>query len=155
MTQSKHQGASVDGGFAPETKRRAATVLEVLGGARTPRDAATVLGLTQARYYQLEARAIDALIGACDPQPTGRSTRSLISDLQREVERLRNDLTRSQALVRATQRAAGMPVKEAPKESSVQLKKRTQARALRAAGRLGGAGALSTPVKPSNVEPPS
>ncbi len=154
MIPTKHQGSPVDGGLDPETKRRAAAVLEVLGGARTPGDAAGILGLSQARYYQLEARALDALIAACDPQPAGRSGRRLIADLQKEVERLRNDLTRSQALVRATQQAAGLPLREAPKEPHPK-KKRTQARALRAADRLGGAAALPLPAKPSPVQPPS
>ncbi|HLY75426.1 MAG TPA: hypothetical protein VKU80_14995, partial [Planctomycetota bacterium] len=132
---AKQQPSSADGGLDPETKRRAAAVLEVLGGARTPTEAAQVLGLTNARYYQLEARALEALIAACDPQPTGRSGRRILTDLQKEVDRLRNDLTRSQALVRAMQRAAGLPLKEGAKEPSPK-KMRTRARALRTAGRL-------------------
>lgn len=154
MIPTKPLGSPIDGGLDPETKRRAAAVLEILGGARTPGDAASVLGLTQARYYQLEARALEALIAACALHPTGRSGRRLITDLQKEVERLRNDLTRSQALVRATQQAAGLPLGEALKEPNPK-KKRTQARALRAAGRLGGAGTLPLPVKPSAVQPQS
>ena len=59
--------------IAPETskdaKRLAAVVLEVLAGLRTPPQAATAIGLSQAGYYQLEARALRGLLEACVPKP--------------------------------------------------------------------------------------
>ena len=52
-TRSAH---AVQGGTS-EANRRAVAVLEVLGGLRTPADAAAALGLAVPRYYQLETRA--------------------------------------------------------------------------------------------------
>jgi hypothetical protein len=52
------------------------------------------------------------------------------------------------------QRAAGLPLKDAPKEQPPK-KKRTQARALRTAVRLAEAAALPASTKASSVQPPS
>lgn len=41
-----------------DARRRAAAVLEVLAGARTPTQAAEALGVSLPRYYLLEQRAI-------------------------------------------------------------------------------------------------
>ena len=49
----------------PEAKRLCATILEVLGGLRTPTDAAGALSLSVPRYYALEARALEGLLRAC------------------------------------------------------------------------------------------
>jgi hypothetical protein len=53
---------SLDG--SREARRLAAAVLEVLAGVRSPSDAARVLGLSLARYYQLEQRALAGLVTA-------------------------------------------------------------------------------------------
>jgi hypothetical protein len=129
-----------------ETKRRAAAVLEVLGGLRTPREAAEMLGLSLPRYYHLEARSLDAMISACAVGRPGRSPEGqTFHDLQREIERLRAELTRSQALLRAIQRAAGMPAEESPTKEGVK-KRRPQARALRAARALNSDGLANPPM---------
>ena len=54
-----------------ETKRRAAIVLEVLAGMRTPSEAASVLGLSVSYYYLLERKALQGLLNGCLPQPKG------------------------------------------------------------------------------------
>src|ERR1700675_2184497 len=56
-----------------QMRRRAAAVLEVLGGAKRPVEAAENLGIALPSYYLLEARALEGLVSACEPKPRGRS----------------------------------------------------------------------------------
>src|SRR5262249_23557609 len=63
-----------------EARQRAAAILEVLAGARTPAQAAEALGLSLPRYYQLENVALQGLVGACEPVSRGRA-RSAESEL--------------------------------------------------------------------------
>jgi hypothetical protein len=99
-----------------EAKRLAAVVLEVLAGVRTPPQAATAIGRSLAGYYQLEARALRGLLGACVPKPKGRQSNpaNSVAQLQRENERLQRDLARQQSLVRVTQRSIGLSPPPAP-----------------------------------------
>jgi len=93
-----------------DAKQRAAAILEVLAGARTPKQAAEALGVSLARYYLLEDHALAALVLACEPQPRGRTgddTRRLDS-LQRECERWQRECARQQSLVRLAQRSIGL-----------------------------------------------
>ena len=92
----------------------AAAILEVLGGVLRPGDAATALSVTLARYYQLEARALGGLVQACEPRGKGRGPRK--DHPERELEALKQNVTRLQqecaryaALVRVSQRNAGLP----------------------------------------------
>lgn len=91
-------------------KRTAAAVLEVLAGARTPTEAAEVLGVSANRYYQLETRAIHGLLEACEPRPKGKvvSPEKQLANLSREADKLRNEAARFQALARASQRTVGI-----------------------------------------------
>jgi hypothetical protein len=93
-----------------EARRLAAAILEVLAGARTPPQAAEALHLSLPRYYQIEARGLQALVAACEAKPKGRQPdpRREAAVLQRENERLRQELTRQQALARAAQRSLGL-----------------------------------------------
>src|SRR5262249_17825331 len=88
----------------------AAAVLEVLAGERMPAEAATALGLSLPRYYQVEQQALRGLTAACEPRPPGRQVRpdQEASNLRRENARLRRDVLRQQALVRAVQRSVGL-----------------------------------------------
>lgn len=147
-----------------ETRRRAAAVLEVLAGAKTPADAAEALSISIARYYLLEARALEGLVVSCEPRPRGRASfqgRSLVS-LKKENDRLRADLTRTQALARAIQRTTGLPENgqgDAPVDGRTRRRRRPHARALRAARNLAPPPAPSAPLpqEPSapQVESPS
>ena len=56
-----------------DAKQRAAAILEVLAGGRTPTQAAQALGVSLGRYYLLEDNALAALVAACEPQPRGPS----------------------------------------------------------------------------------
>ena len=87
---------------SPEAKRMAAAILEGLAGLRGPQEASEALGISMTRYYHLEARALQGLVGACEPRPRGRqqSPKAAITQLE---------LKRAQALVRSAQRTIGLP----------------------------------------------
>jgi hypothetical protein len=99
-----------------EARRTAAAVLEVLAGARTPTEAAEALAVSANRYYQMEARALHGLIEACEPRAKGRtaSPEKQLAGLRLEVDKLRNESARFQALARASQKTVGLA---APKPS--------------------------------------
>jgi hypothetical protein len=118
-----------------EAKRLAAAILEVLAGLRTPSQAAPLVNVSLPRYYQLETRAVAALVQACEPQPKGRRRGPLneLVALQKENERLRRDLGRQQSLVRLAQRSVGLTPPAPPAKGR---RKRKTVRALVTAGRL-------------------
>jgi hypothetical protein len=139
-------------------RRRAAAVLEVLGGAKSPGEAAEALEISLPRYYLLEARALEGLISACEPRPRGRAAAEgkTFHSLKRENDRLRQDLTRTQALARAVQRAAGMPAgdESTATDGRVRRRRRASARALRAARHLtADSTGPSLPTSPLDVKP--
>lgn len=140
-----------------EMRRRAAAVLEVLGGAKAPSEAAQALSISLPCYYLLEARALEGLITACEPRSKGRGSREgkTLSTLRRDNERLRQELSRAQALSRAIQRATGMPEgdgDEDARDGHARRRRRPRARALRAAQALATDPASAPP--PPSVEPP-
>lgn len=123
-----------------DARRVAAVVLEVLAGARTPGEAALALGVSVPRYYQVETRALRGLVEACEPRPRGRgpSVAKELTMLRQENQRLRRDILRQQALVRAAQRSVGLSPPAAPpsSKSGKKPRKRRVARALSVATRL-------------------
>jgi hypothetical protein len=94
-----------------EAKRMAAGILEVFAGLRGPQEACAGLGVSLPRYYHLESRALGGLIAALEPRPKGRRRKpeDQIAGLVREKEQLTRELQRAQALVRAANRAMGIP----------------------------------------------
>ena len=139
-------GQAVDAG----AKRLAAAILEVLAGARTPTEAATVLAVSLPRYYQWESRALAGLVAACVPRPKGRvrSSVSEVASLRQQNERLQREATRQQTLVRALQRTVGLPP-PAPlpaKTAGKKRRRRATVRALGVARRLQAESAASTPA---------
>ena len=108
----RHQvgGADLCKDRGAAAKRLAAAILEVLAGARTPTEAATALGLSVPRYYQVEAQALRGLLQACEPRPRGRVRveKDEVETLRTENQRLQRDLTRQQSLARAAQRAVAV-----------------------------------------------
>ena len=94
-----------------DAKRIAGAILEVLGGVRSITDAALLLGVVPARYYQLEARALAGFIAACEPRARGpapgASLQVEIDRLRGERDRLREEAARYQALARIAQSAFG------------------------------------------------
>ena len=100
-----------------EANRRAAAILEVLGGVRMPTEAATALGISVNHYYLLERKALAGLLAACESQPKGTrgpSADKKLATLERELETCRRECMRQAALVRATQRAVGLPAVPSP-----------------------------------------
>ena len=127
-------------GPSPQARRFASVILEVLGGARTPTQAAEVLSVSVPRYYVLESRALEGLLRGCESRSKGppRLPEREIARLEREVKRLERECARGLALLRAQQRAAGIapprpekPSKDGPGRK--RRKKRPMARALKAA----------------------
>lgn len=97
-------------GASSQARRQAAAILEVLAGVRRPGEAATVLGTSLPRYYQLERRALTGLLSACESVPRGPrlDLSRRISALERENQRLQRECARQQALVRAAERSLGL-----------------------------------------------
>ena len=128
-----------------ETKRRAAIVLEVLAGVRTPSEGAAALGLSVSCYYLLERKAMQGLLNGCQPQPKGSPGPGLerqLARLQKELDKSRRECLRQASLVRATQRAVGLPAVAKPagpskaksaKEGKRAKRRRPTIRAMRAA----------------------
>jgi hypothetical protein len=114
----------------------AAVILEVLAGLRTPTQAAQASNISVPRYYQLETRAMAALVTACEPQPKGRRRGPVqeVVALQKDNERLRQEVGRQQSLVRLAQRSIGIAAPAPPTKSKV--RRQRTARALVAARRL-------------------
>ncbi len=96
-----------------DAKRIAGAILEVLAGVRSITDAALLLGVTPARYYAWEARAVAGLIAACEPRGPGPVPGSALGAeldrLRAERDRLRDEAARYQALARIAQTAFGPP----------------------------------------------
>ena len=137
----RHSGPRIDGGGGRDARRTAMLILEVLGGARTPAQAAQALGVSTTRYYGIESRALGALVAACEPRGRGprKSADKQIAALQRKVEGLERECARRQSLLRLSQRTLGVsPSKPAKKKPGAKRRpKRATVRALRAAAQLG------------------
>ena len=125
-----------------QAQRFAATILEVLGGLRSPPEAAEALAISLPRYYQLEARALEGLVAALAPRPQGKqpSLQIRIAALEKQLEAARRQCSRQEALVRVTQRAMGLATAPKPSEplrdARGRKKRRPTVRALKAARTL-------------------
>ena len=142
------RGTNLGQGQDGEAKRRAAIVLEVLAGMRTPSEAAAALGLSVSCYYLLERKALQGLLGGCQPQPKGVPAPGLerqLARLQKELDKSRQECLRQASLVRATERAMGLPAVAKPvgpskansgKKGNKAKRRRPTIRAMRAAKTL-------------------
>ena len=119
---------------------RAALILEVLAGTRTPSEAATAMAVSLPCYYHLENRALRGLLAGCEPRPKGRvrTAESELTALRQQQARLERELARQQALVRASQRVVGVAAPPPPpsKAGKKQRRRRPSTRALSVAARL-------------------
>ncbi len=146
-------GAHLGHDKSREARRLAAAILEVLAGARTPTEAATALGLSLARYYQVESQALRGLLNACEPKPKGRAANPdhEAAKLRQENQRLQREITRQQSLARTAQRTVGWmppPVLAKTNKSGKKIRKRRTARALSIAARLQTSDPASTVAVP-------
>ena len=128
-------------------RKTAAVVLEVMAGTIKPSDAADVLGITTVSYYNLEARALQGMVRACEPARKGPAInlKKKIQELEEENRRLERESMRYQTLTRVAQRAIGLSIETEKKEDTVggngnggkkRKSRRPSVRALRAARRL-------------------
>jgi len=112
-TEKRHspkQGPVLQSG-GREARQLGALVLEVLAGELRPVEAATALGVGLPRYYQMEKRALEGLLKACEPREKGRKQKTVqkqLEELTREKRRLERELNRAQSLLRASQKAQGL-----------------------------------------------
>jgi hypothetical protein len=124
-----------------EAQRYAARILEVLGGQCSPPQAAQALAISLPRYYQLEARALEGLVAALAPRPTGKQPllENRIKSLEKQLEAAQRQCARQEALVRVTQRTLGLATPAASKSSTPsrdtagRRQRRPMVRALKAA----------------------
>lgn len=153
-----------------EGRRRAAAILEVLAGVRTPGQAAEALGVSLPRYYLLEQRALGGMMAACEPAPRGPQVnpQRRVAALEREIARLTRESGRHLALARAAQRTLGLAPPVAPKPNGKAAEKagpagksrrrrRATVRALTLAKALAaesGGGNSSGVSPPTDVEQP-
>lgn len=141
-----------------EARRLAALLLEVLGGVRSPAEAAAALGVSLPRYYVLEARAVEGFLSGC--RSPGRGPRVTpereIMKLRRELSRRERECARYQALLRLSGRAVGLPPRaEKAREKEPGGKRRRRrpvARALKAARAIGGSPAAMALEKGAGKE---
>ena len=98
-------------GGSEGARRTAAVILEVLSGVRATAEACEALAVTPMRYYVLETRALQGLVGALEPRPRGkrRSSEDELREIRREKQKLERELARSRALVRIAERTIGIP----------------------------------------------
>jgi hypothetical protein len=146
-----------------EAQRMAATILEVLAGIGSPQEAAQMLSVSLPRYYQLEARALEGLVGALAPRPRGKqqSLENRIRVLEKQLEVAQRQCARQQALVRVTQRTLGttLAMKQKPtseRDANGRKKRRPMVRAMKAAKVLKSlAAAHDATANTGNDEPAS
>jgi hypothetical protein len=131
------------GGVSRQARQQAAAILEVLAGVRTPMEVAQPLAISRTRYSIIEGRALQGLVAACEPRPQGRvrAPAGELTTRRRECEQLRRQVARQQALLRLTERTAGLAgAPPAGKSDITGPKKKRQrkpkARALQAAAVL-------------------
>ena len=131
-------GADLGQDASREARRQAAAILEVLSGARTPAEAAAVLGVSPPRYYQIESRALRGLLGACQARAKGRqrTAESELTALRQQHARLERELARQQALARMAQRTIGLAAAAPPAKPGKKPRRPKVARALSVAARL-------------------
>ena len=140
--------SSLGQGFTSQASQRAAAILEVLAGERTPRQAAIALSMTLPNFYIVERKALNGLVKACEPQPKGPPApgpERKLEALESELARCKRECQRQEALVRATQRAVGLPAQPTPtaqkdkpgdKKGGIRRRRRPVVRALRHARTL-------------------
>lgn len=143
-----------------EAQRMAAAILEVLAGVRTPLAASEQLGVSLARFYQLEARALSGLLSALGPRARGKqpSLEKRVHQLEQELEASRRACARQEALVRLTQRTLGLASLAQAKPTVAQGKgrkpRKPMVRALKAAQALRAqADAMSGLESPTVLQP--
>ena len=107
-TKKKENVGSLKGSRA--SRKAVAAILEALSGEIGTSEAAELLGVSLSRYYQLEARALQGMLGALEPKPRGiqNTPERAILGLEAEKKLLEKELRRHQSLLRAANRSLGL-----------------------------------------------
>ena len=115
-------------------RKAAAVILEVLSGLRETAEACEALWITPMRYYVLETRALQGLVGSLEPRPRGkkRSVEDEVREIRREKQRLERELMRTRALVRVAERTIGITAAGAKSKIGADGKKKRRRRPERA-----------------------
>lgn len=150
------------GTLASDAARRAAVaVLQVMAGELRPSEASARLSLSVNRYYQLEARALEAMVEALEPRPRGRrgGRDGELVRLRKAKARAEHEASRFQALLRISQRALALsaptPGAGGAKAGSLARKaRRPRVRARRVIASLSESEGTMAPV-PSGTSPTS
>jgi hypothetical protein len=87
-------------------RRRCLLILAVLSGEKPVSDAIAEAGLSRNTYYQLEEKALDAMLAALGPTPPGRKPDqgAEIAELQEKLARLEAEKRRSDRLLLLTRK---------------------------------------------------
>jgi len=121
-------------GGSKEARRSAAVILETLAGVISPGEAAKSLGISGAKYYVLETRAVEGIVKACEPRRKGyaKTPARELEKLKKTCARLERECMRYQALARAAQKSIGIPVNSGGKgKSKGKIRRKPVVRALR------------------------
>lgn len=102
-----------DSSPSPEgiARRRCVLMLSVLSGEKPVSDAIVEAGISRPAYYQMERRALNAMLTALDPRSTARKraiadpTAAQIAKLLKRIRELEQDKRRMSRLLRLTRRA--------------------------------------------------
>jgi polyhydroxyalkanoate synthesis regulator phasin len=100
-------------------RSRCLLVLSVLSGEKSVTQAIEQAAISRGLYYQLESRALSAMISALTPRSARTSSRSAelaaatarIAQLQRQVQRLQREKRRAQRLLLLTRKTIRASVK--------------------------------------------
>jgi hypothetical protein len=131
---SRREAAPIAG--SAKARRYAAAILAVLAGDRTTAEGSEMMGVTLPRYYALESRAIEGMVGALEPKPKGRKKtveRELL-EAKEENRRLAREISRAKGLLRTAHRSLG--VTEPAKKPAGKRKARKPGRTGKAIARL-------------------
>jgi hypothetical protein len=104
--------------FDAIARSRCLMLLAVLSGERSVSEAIAEAKISRPGFYQLENRALNAMLSALNPRMTATpeglpdaSAAGRIVQLQRKVERLEQEKRRSQRLLLLTRKSLRAPVK--------------------------------------------
>jgi hypothetical protein len=94
-------------------------LLSVLSGEKPVSEAIAQAKISRGAYYQMETRALKAMLGALSPRAAGRAGRGTelsaakgrIEKLQAQVRRLEQDKRRTQRLLLLARKSFWMPLK--------------------------------------------
>lgn len=99
-TDGPKKATNMDG--TNEAKRRLKVILEVISEKRTVKSACEELGISEARYHELEHVALQGAVDSLEPKPAGRppaeapAVDAKKAALEEEVKELRIELRASQ-----------------------------------------------------------